>query len=89
MIFPNATLEKNDVDLVCQSCAKHVSVMSATHVFNSIVMVSRITTSCLFYSNPQAIQRFGVIHSFMAHMIFETIWILMLLFSYASSMVGT
>jgi phenylpropionate dioxygenase-like ring-hydroxylating dioxygenase large terminal subunit len=89
MIFPNATLEKNDVDLVCQSCAKHVNVMSATHVFNSIVMVSRITTPCLFYSNPQAIQRFGVIHVFMAHMIFETIWMLMLLFSYASSMVGT
>ncbi len=77
------------MDLVCQSCAKHVNVMNATHVFNSIVMVSRITTPCLFYSNPQAIQRFGVIHAFMAHMIFETIWMVMLLFCYASSMVVT
>jgi phenylpropionate dioxygenase-like ring-hydroxylating dioxygenase large terminal subunit len=89
MIFRNVTLDKNDVDLFCQSYAKHVNVMSATHVFNSIVMVSRITTPCLFYSNPQAIQRFGVVHVFMAQRIFETIWMLMLLFSYASSMVGT
>jgi phenylpropionate dioxygenase-like ring-hydroxylating dioxygenase large terminal subunit len=48
MIFPNATLEKDDVDLFCRSCAKHVNVMNATHVFNSVVMVSRITTPCLF-----------------------------------------